>query len=144
MATSDGNWRGLLTAGGVLSIVAGIFQINNGAMLVLFFFTTGFTHTLAWEVLPFLPGLWFDFWQVPIPGMVGWRPPIEVFIKGLYFLILGVLAIAGGVSAARGKRFGLSLVGAICAIASGLPGILAVIFIALGKREFRKESLSSI
>ena len=136
MRSNNSNRIGLVSAGGVLSILAAIFQINNGAMLVLFFFTTGLTHMLAWEVLPFLPGLWFDFWQVPIPAMVGWRPPIEVFIIGLSLVILGIIAMAGGISAVRRRRFGLSLAGAICALASGLLGILAIIFVALGKREF--------
>jgi len=139
MASNGESRRGLLSAGGVLSILAAIFQINNGAMLVAFFFLTGLTHTLAWEVLPFLPGLWFDFWQVPIPGMVGWRPPIEVFIIGLSLLILGIVTMAGGISAVRRKRFGLSLAGAICALASGLLGVLAVVFVSLSKREFGAE-----
>ncbi len=139
MRSNNSNRIGLVSAGGVLSILAAIFQINNGAMLVLFFFTTGLTHMLAWEVLPFLPGLWFDFWQVPIPAMVGWRPPIEVFIIGLSLVILGIIAMAGGISAVRRRRFGLSLAGAICALASGLLGILAIIFVSLSKREFEAQ-----
>ena len=51
----------------------------------------------------------------------------------------GYTSYRGGVSAIRQKRFGLSLVGAIAALASGLLGILAVIFVALGKREFGAE-----
>ena len=68
--------------------------------------------------------------------MVGWRPPVEELIMGLCLLILGILAMAGGISAVRGKRFGLSLVGAICALGSGLWGMMAVIFVALGRREY--------
>jgi hypothetical protein len=142
MASNGPSRRGLLSAGGVVSIVAGVIQINNGAMLVLFFFTPHFR--LEWELLPFLPGLWFYWWQIMIPAMVGWRPPIIWLISGLSLLILGILAMAGGISAVRQKRFGLSLAGAICALASGLLGILAVIFVALGKREFRDEGLSGI
>ena len=37
MASDDGHGRWLLTAGGILSIVAGIFQINNGGVLMAFF-----------------------------------------------------------------------------------------------------------
>jgi hypothetical protein len=144
MASNGPSRRGLLSAGGVVSIVAGIIQINNGAMLVLFFVNHFLLGRLAWEVLPFLPGLWFDWWQISIPCMVGWRPPIIFLISGLSLLILGILAMAGGISAVRQKRFGLSLAGAICALGSGLLGILAVIFVALGKREFRDEGLSGI
>jgi len=50
--------------------------------------------------------------------------------------ILGIVAIVGGISAIKRKKFGLSLAGAICALLSGLMGILAVIFVTLGKREF--------
>ena len=57
-------------------------------------------------------------------------------IVGVLFLALGVLAVVGGISAIRQKRFGLSLAGAISALGSGLLGIVAVIFVALGKREF--------
>ncbi len=139
MAYDGTDKGGLVTAGGILSVVAGIFQISNGAMLVAFFFLTGSTHGLAWEILPFLPGLWFDFWQVAIPAMVGWRPSIEVFIRGLSLLILGILAMAGGISAIRRKRFGVSLAGAICALPSTIFGILAVILVTLGKKEFGAE-----
>ena len=49
---------------------------------------------------------------------------------------LGIVAIVGGISAIRRNVFGLSLAGAICALPSGILGILAVILVALGKREF--------
>ena len=79
--------------------------------------------------LPFLPDAWrqaIEFGPILIiVGCVG---------------ILGILAIVGGISAIRRKRVGLSLAGAISALLSGLLGILAVIFVALGKREFGAES----
>jgi hypothetical protein len=57
-------------------------------------------------------------------------------------LVLGVLAIVGGVSALRRKSYGLSLAGAICGLLSffWILAILAVIFVAMGKREFGAES----
>jgi len=60
-------------------------------------------------------------------------------ITGGLLLALGILAVTGGISAIKTKSFGLSLAGAICALPSGLLGILAVIFVALGKREFGAE-----
>jgi len=58
-----------------------------------------------------------------------------IVIGGL-ILVLGIIAIAGGFSAIRRKSFGLALAGAICALPSVILGILAVIFVSLGKREF--------
>ena len=59
-----------------------------------------------------------------------------IILAGL-LLVLGIIAIAGGVSAIRRRSFGLSLAGAICALIPLNPlGLLAVIFVSLGKREF--------
>jgi hypothetical protein len=131
MASNGSDKIRLLSAGGVLSIVAGIFQINNGVAPMVYFLTGG--SIPGWEVFPFLPGCVFN-WPI-----VGSLPSISFFIIGLSILVLGILSVVGGISAIRGRRFGLSLAGAICALASGLLGILAVIFVALGKREFGAE-----
>jgi uncharacterized membrane protein HdeD (DUF308 family) len=58
------------------------------------------------------------------------------------FLILGIIAIVGGIYALRREIWGLALAGAICAIIPlilpwNILGILAVIFVSLGKREFK-------
>ena len=90
-----------------------------------------------WPIIPFLPGLWFDYRRIGIPFMVGWRPSILFFIVGLAICVFGLLAVIGGISAVRRKRFGLSLTGAICAVPTVILGILAVVFVATGKREFR-------
>jgi hypothetical protein len=106
-----------------------------------------------------------DLWA--IYGM-----PTRLIAEGVPLLVLGAIAVAGGVSAMRRKSFGLSMAGAVCALPSvifGLSlagafpaldrlmlfvplsgriffafpsvilGILAVIFVALGKRELRAE-----
>jgi len=135
MASNSSDRRGLLTAGGVLSIIAGIFQINNvvaGATI----FLAGY-RMLKWELFPLLPGSlvdWGQFMDVHLSELL-----IALLIIGLPILVFGVLAVVGGVSAIRRKRFGLSLAGAICTLPSGLLGILTVIFVSLGKREFGAE-----
>ena len=122
---SNGNVRGnLLTAGGILSIMAGIFEINAGVRVLL----TGDIWPYPLWLFPFLPGFWWEALQH------GW-----LVVMGGLLLALGILSVTGGISAIRRKRFGLSLAGAICALISGLLGILAVIFVALGRREFRAE-----
>ncbi len=57
---------------------------------------------------------------------------------GALFLGTGVVALIGGISAIRRKRWGLSLAGAICAIAppSFLLGILSTVLIAMSRDEF--------
>ena len=134
--SSNGNSKGgLLTAGGILSIVAGILQINTGGGLIGCCLSGSFIEDFPLSIT-FLPGFWpilnqhilrlFSLDYVP----TGW------VIMGGFYIILGIIALVGGISAVRRKRFGLSLAGAICALLSGLMGILAIIFVALRKREF--------
>ena len=53
------------------------------------------------------------------------------------FIALGVIAIIGGIYALMRRLWVLALIGAICAIPVAAPlGILAVVFIAIGKDEF--------
>jgi len=140
---SNGNSRGkLLTAGGILSIVAGIYQLIPGGLLLVDSLVS-YQHGVGLiEVLflPFLPYAWrYDIlWgSGPIPATPAWVPSWWVIIGGCV-CVLGILAVVGGISAIRRKKFGLSLAGAICALPSIL-GILVVIFIALGEREFGAE-----
>lgn len=53
---------------------------------------------------------------------------------GVPFIVLGAIAIIGGIFALKRTRWVLALVGAICAL-FGL-GILAIIFLIMGKEEF--------
>jgi hypothetical protein len=127
MASNGDSRGGLLSAGGVLSIVAGISQIISGVSLAVIVLFPGYLGYSQFRMLflPFLPGAWRDAIEfgptLIIVGCLG---------------VLGILAIVGGISAMRRKRVGMSLAGAISALLSGLLGILAIIFIALGKREF--------
>jgi len=67
-------------------------------------------------------------------------------------IMLGLIAIAGGILAIRRKVWGLALAGAICAIVPPHPwgyliwtpalGILAVVLVALSKNEFGRGSKS--
>jgi hypothetical protein len=125
MASNGSDRRGLLSAGGVLSIMAGVFEINAG---VVIFLTGGIEPFPLW-LFPFLPSVWWEACRHD------WR-----VIMGGLLLALGILAVTGGISAIKGKRFGLSLAGAICALPTGILGILAVIFVSLTKREFRAEN----
>ncbi|HUW44203.1 MAG TPA: hypothetical protein VMW50_00245 [Dehalococcoidia bacterium] len=123
MASNGSDRGGLLTAGGILSIIGGALEVIGGVIIVLIVKTT---------VIPPLPlGGRFDI----IPVIPTW-----LFIAALPLIVLGIIAIVGGISAIRRKSFGLSLAGAICALPSNILGILAIIFVSLSKREFRAEN----
>jgi hypothetical protein len=114
---SSGNHRsGLLTAGGILSIIGGTFEVIGGGALVALVVSPAVQHALLY---PLILGIYPPVWPVM---------PTWLICVGVSLLVLGVIAIVGGVSAARRKRFGLSLAGAICALPSGILGwYLAVI-----------------
>ncbi len=58
-------------------------------------------------------------------------------ILSILGIMLSVLAIVGGVFALKKKVWGLALAGSIASILTFFPcGIPAIVFIALGKREF--------
>jgi len=127
---------GLLTAGGILSIVGGASEATWGVGHV--------GSTIAnIELLKV-------FWGINLT--IG---------TGVSIFALGIVAIIGGVSAMRRKIFGLSLAGAICCQVSSvihevmshfgvflggifwawawlILGLLAIIFICLSKEEFEK------
>lgn len=60
---------------------------------------------------------------------------------GVILLILGIVSIIGGIYALRRRVFGMSLAGAITALFPSpamILGILSLIFVVLGKAEFRR------
>jgi len=66
-------------------------------------------------------------------------PAVASFEGGvlIVILIIATLAIVGGVYALRRRMWGLALAGSICALVGFvIPGILAIIFVSLSKREF--------
>jgi len=125
IASNREHRAGLLTAGGILSIIAGAFELIVGAIaldfawfgvppeLVRYFNALGFLPLYGWGIVSLLP-----------------------VILGGVLVVVGVVAIGGGVSAIRRESFGLSLAGAICALPTAILGVLAVIFVALGNEVF--------
>jgi len=140
MGSSGNGRRDLPIAGGVLTIVGGIPQVISGGVLLVDFFVS---YLGCWKLidllfLPCLPDswrlyvLWGSYFHIFTMNYV----PARFAIIGGCLVVLGIVAVVGGISAIRGKRFGLSLAGAICALPSVFLGIAAVILVALGKREF--------
>ena len=100
------------TTAGILSIVAGAGQVIGG---ISFGVIGGSIARLS-----AIPGVGSIFHAIAIP-----------------IIILGIVAIVGGVYALRRRIWGLALAGSICAlIGPWLLGIPAIIFVAMGKNEF--------
>jgi len=151
MESSGNSKGGLLTAGGILSIIGGAIEVVGGGIMIGLVIVHREMFRLA--STRGHPSIYFEpFGNIELTWLI---------IAGVTILVLGVIAIGGGVSAIRRKSFGLSLAGAVCALpsviaAAALPevvlfqslvvaisgmalvilGILAVIFVVLGKREF--------
>jgi hypothetical protein len=119
-----GERGGLLSAGGILSITVGAAQVIIGGVIAAI---SGLNISLWLPGLPYFGDL-FD--------IIGAIPTVAVII-GVSLLVLGIIAIVGGVAAAKRSSFGLALAGAICALPSGTLGVLAVIFVSLAKDEFK-------
>ena len=97
------------TTAGILTIIAGCFGIGMGAWV-----------TAGRAVMAELPGL----------GEI-------LAAAGGAIIGLGIVALIGGIFALRRKVWGFALTGAILAAICMLPlGILAIIFVSMGRREF--------
>ena len=126
MKSNSNSKSGLLTAGGVLSIIAGVLEVMGGVIITIL--TVGGRIMFEWTIIPYPPG----GWERHIMPLI----PFWLLIVGVPIIALGIVAIVGGVSAIRRGSFGLSLAGAICALPSIILGILAVIFVSVSKKEF--------
>jgi len=72
-------------------------------------------------------------------GGIGWFFGIPWFSAiGVPIIAVGIIAIVGGSYALRRRVWGLALAGSICALLGpwAILGILAIIFVSLGKSEF--------
>lgn len=106
------------TTAGILSIICGGFGVIIGSVIALL------GGSVAWMVgVPFF-----------VPRLLG--------LIGVPMIVLGVVAIIGGIYAVRRRLWGLALAGAICALLIPpqlILGILAIIFVILGKDEFEQK-----
>jgi len=107
-------WRG--TWAGILTIVGGCIGIGSGAIVAA------------------LGGLIGELAEIPGLGAMIGAP----------LIVMGIIALIAGIFALRRKAWGFALTGAILAIPCSLAlfgggvvlGILAVIFVFMGRREF--------
>ena len=98
--------------GGILSIIAGAIGVIGGIIGACFRAAYG-PH---------------------FPGMVGFG----YAVMAIPLIILGAVAIVGGIYALKRKIWGLALAGSICSFfCVWILGIPAIVFIAIGKNEFK-------
>ena len=103
-------WKG--TTAGILTIIGGICGIAVGAVLA----TVGTAFLLGIPGLELMAGI------------------------GAGIIVIGIIALIGGIFALRRRVWGFALTGAILAAilfpVGTVLGILAIIFVAMGKDEF--------
>ena len=115
----DKTWMPLVA--GILDIVAGALTLIGGIIYFivggLFFAMLSGNISAGEEFLAFLPVIFMFFAALGI--------------------IIGILAVIGGIFALRNKIWGLALAGSIAAIIPFWPlGIASIVFTALSKDEF--------
>jgi len=104
------------TTAGILNIVAGVIGVLAGIGLAA---VAGLAGALAGAYIPGFP-------SGPVLALIG-----------VPLIILGIVAIVGGIFALRRRIWGLAYAGAICALLLTLIlGILSITFVSLGKGEF--------
>ena len=114
------------TTAGILTIIAGCLGIGAGVLLTLLAIPLGVGGAIAGflEQAEILGGL--------LGGLAGFLGVIGAGIIGV-----GIVAIIGGIYALRRRVWGFALAGAILATMTSTPlGILAIIFVVMGKNEF--------
>jgi len=106
-------------------MIAGIWNVIVGAGILL--------GSLALDVVS--PSFLWEFGDFALIGTAA----------GILLIVTGVVATIGGFLAIRRRAWGLALIGVIMALAPSpviLPfimGVLAVIFVAQGRPEFRHD-----
>lgn len=113
--------------------VAGILSIIVGSLGLLGVFGV----SIAAIVLSSSSYWWNQIETDAAPLTLGALVGILV-AAAVYLLIVGLLALLGGISALQRKRWGLALAGSIAAIfcSTSVLGILSLIFTAMSKDEF--------
>jgi hypothetical protein len=115
--------------GGILSIVSGAFGVLSLFMFVLIIVMVIYAlRTDSYSNLPYTSETLFIVYII-YGGM------------GLVMVLLGVLAIIGGVFALKRIHWGWALAGAVAATITFFPcGIASIIFIAKSQTEFKPST----
>lgn len=135
----DRTWKP--TTAGILTIITGAMGIAGGTLAILASKLVGALGGVEWS-------LWMEKWgeewwgpgTANIPEMMSKVMGLSstiILIVGIVVLVFGIIALCGGISAIKRRRWGLSLAGSILSLPiNPVLGILAIIFVALGKKDF--------
>lgn len=115
--------------GGILAIISGAFGVLGGILGAIFSI--------------YMIGSMYG------QGYVYGTPPqftqfMTIFYSaiGVFFAIVGILGIVGGVFALKRRRWGLALAGAIAGTVTFFPcGIPSIIYVTMAKPEFAAQQL---
>jgi len=130
------------TTAGVLDIISGAMGIAGGITAIVVGGFVGQLGGLSAEISDAL-NEWAGMWvpevtdlQSLIAEVSGISSAILMAI-GIVLLVCAIIALIGGIYALKRRKWGLALAGSILALPSGgILGILAIIFVSLGKKEF--------
>ena len=115
-----------IIAGAVVVIIAIIMVVILSRAATALGAIAGIMGQALWGIITMILGL---------PTAV---PRIFIAIA-ILLIIIAIVAIVGGIYALRRRKWGLALAGSICSLVgpTWILGILAIIFLSLGKREFK-------
>jgi len=120
--------------GGILSIISGAFFVFWLVWAVFMVYVMRMVFSEEYSYTPSTFELPFEFLAFMTVFYAAW---------GVFYALLGILGIVGGVFALKRKRWGLALAGAIAGSMTCFPcGIPAIIFTSLGKSEFSAQNLA--
>jgi hypothetical protein len=133
-------WRP--TTAGILTIIAGAIGIGRGCFVLALAgligrvsaFTTELSDLIRQWAGVFIPG------TIDIPSIIERVISISstvLIVIGAVSLAFGIVALVGGIQALRRRAWGLALTGSILALPSSfILGLLSIIFVSTGKKEF--------
>ncbi len=119
---------------------AGILTILRGSTYIAFGIGAIALGVLDWSTSWI--GKWAGIYRLEgldikliVNAVLGVSPALFLVIS-IVALTFGIIALVGGISAIKRRRWGLALAGSILSL-PGVLAILAIIFVSIGKEEFK-------
>ena len=127
------------TTAGILTIIEGAIRIALGCGMIVgsrWIVTLGGMDLSSWiEEGAGMYGPGAADIQAMLTQILGVSSTVLLAI-GIVLLVFGIIALVGGISAIKRRRWGLALAGSILSL-PGILAILAIIFVSIGKKEFK-------